>query len=81
MLGAIGIFPIRPCLSFACGARAVWRLGLAMLLLMMAWPALASEVNPLSPMLTLRMGDQVVELDVEQVRALPQHQVRTSTAC
>jgi len=36
--------------------------------------------NPFSPMLTLRMGDKVLELEREQIAALPQASLTTGTA-
>jgi hypothetical protein len=35
--------------------------------------------DPFSPMLTLRMGDKVLELELEQIAALPQASLRTGT--
>ncbi|HBB77315.1 hypothetical protein BBI09_18710 [Stutzerimonas xanthomarina] len=35
--------------------------------------------NPFSPMLTLRMGDKVLELEREQIAALPQARLTTGT--
>lgn len=52
---------------------------LAGLLLLASWPLMAAEME-LSPMLTLRMGEQRIELERAQLDALPQHRVETTTA-
>lgn len=48
-------------------------------LMIVALEAGAQSESPFSPMLTLRMGDKVIELELEQLDALAQAQLDTST--
>lgn len=54
-----------------------WKIAF-LLLGLLATPAYSSEL--FSPLLTLRMGEQLIELEREQLAALPQTQIKTSTA-
>lgn len=48
-------------------------------LLLMVWAAAVHAEELFSPMLTLHLGDQVVTLDREQLNAMVQAELRTST--
>lgn len=58
-------------------AEQVLRAGVLMVLF--GLPGLATASELFSPMLTLRMGDRVIELQPEQLAALPQVDLKTST--
>ncbi len=59
------------------GRARVLRLLALFALLLVGPPAVAETA--FSPMLTLRHGDRVIELEREQLEALPQHRLQTST--
>lgn len=54
-----------------------------LLLLLLAWPCVSQAdevVTQAAPVLSLRLGERLIELDRAQLAALPQHRVQTSTA-